>query len=137
MTATQQQNLEDLAFSLPVTNMSIAEAASELKQSLERDFNPIIRAFSSRRNYRRAIVMLKHQSPNFRDKTTIADYLLDNNIVNSPLVAWELAEGLQVELMTFDFAELECSREQTTTKEVKEFEQWTLQQAIANHCPYK
>ena len=137
MTATQQQNLENLAFSLPAPDMTVKEAASELKQSLERDFNPIIRAFSSRRNYRRAIVMIGHQSPNFRSVQTIADYLLDNNVVNSPIVAWELAQGLQVELMTFDFAELECLREQKNTKEVKDFEHWTLKQARDNHCPYK
>jgi hypothetical protein len=136
--ALNLQNLENFIYhSLPAPNMTIAEAASELTQSLERDFNPVVRAFSHRRNYRRAIVMLNHVSPNFRDVKSIADCLLSNNVVNSPHIALELAPMIQVELMTFDFAELECLREQTNTKEVKEFEQWTLKQARDNHCPYK
>ena len=132
------QNLENFIYhSLPAPNMTIAKAASELTQSLERDFNPVVRVFSHRKNYRRAIAMLNHVSPNFRDVKSIANCLLSNNVVNNPHIAQELAPMIQVELMTFDFAELECYREQTSTKEVKEFEQWTLQQAIANHCPYK
>ena len=137
VTALNLQNLEALVYNFPAPRMTIKQAAKELTNSLERDFNPIVRAFSHRRNYRRAIAMLSHQSPNFRDIQTIADGLLDNKVVNAPHIALELAPMLQVELMTFDFAELECLREQTNTKEVKEFEQWTLKQARDNHCPYK
>ena len=135
--ALNLQNLESLVYNFPAPNMTIKEAAKELTQSLERDFNPVVKAISHRRNYRRAITMLNHQSPNFRDIQTIADGLLDNKVVNAPHIALELAPMIQVELMTFDFAELECLREQTNTKEIKEFEQWTLKQARDNHCPYK
>jgi len=135
--ALNLQNLEALVYNFSAPNMTIKEAAKELTQSLERDFNPVVKAISHRRNYRRAITMLNHQSPNFRDIQTIADGLLYYKVVNTPHIALELAPMLQVELMTFDFAELECLRKQTNTKEVKEFEQWTLKQARDNHCPYK
>jgi hypothetical protein len=135
--ALNQQNLESLVYNFPAPSMTIKEAAKELTQSLERDFNPLVKAISHRRNYRRAIVMLSHQSPNFRDIQTIADGLLYYKVVNVPHIALELAPMIQVELMTFDFAELECLREQTSTKEVKEFEQWTLKQTRDNHYPYK
>jgi hypothetical protein len=135
--ALNLQNLESLVYNFPAPSMTIKEAAKELTQSLERDFNPFVKAISHRRNYRRAITMLNHQSPNFRNKQTIADGLLYYNVVNNPQIALDLAPMIQIELMTFDFAELECLREQTSTKEVKEFEQWSLQQAIENHCPYK
>jgi hypothetical protein len=138
MDATQnQQNLPALIDSIQVPNMTVGEAAEELKQSLQRDYNPILRAFSNRRNYRRAIVLIEQQAPNFRSVQSIADCLWNKDIVSNKVIALELAQTLQINRMSIDFTWLEFLRGKSSTSKVKEFEKQNLEKLLEEHTKYR
>jgi hypothetical protein len=134
---TNLQSLQSLVNNIEAPNMTIGEAASELKQSLQRDYNPILKAVSNRRNYRRAIILIEQQAPNFRDIQSIADCLWEHGVVSNKVIALELAQTLQLNRMSIDFTWLEFLRGKSSTSKVKEFEKQSLQKALEEHTKYK
>jgi hypothetical protein len=134
---TNLQSLQDIVDNIQTPNMTVGEAASEVKQSIQRDRNPITKLVSHRRNYRRAIVLIEQQAPKFRSVQSIADCLWEHDIVSNKVIALELAQTLQINRMSIDFTWLEFLRGQSSTSKVKEFEKQSLQKVLEEHTKYK
>jgi hypothetical protein len=134
---TNLQSLQSLVDNIEAPNMTIGEAASELKQSLQRDYNPILKAVSNRRNYRRAIVLIEQQAPNFRSVQSIADCLWEHGVVSNKVIALELAQTLQINRMSIDFTWLEFLRGKSSTSKIKEFEKQSLGKLLEEHTKYR
>lgn len=123
-------NLQNIIENIDTPNMSVKEAAKELKRNHGNKLNPVRKALTHHTEYKRALVLVQKLASNFRDLESIKEHLWAYDIVSNETEAHELAQDLQLKRMMMDFALMETFAESLTKDRIKEIEQWSLKEAI-------